>query len=92
MNAMPEAPVLTDLAPYVEKLPPFIARKRVDYFTGGAVSPKKLANDDCVGRGPAVRQVVNGAIEYPTAFLLAYLEGLGVRTIVVPKFARLPHA
>lgn len=87
MNAtqLPPAPPLTDLAPYLDKLPPFISRKRVDYFTGGAVSPKKLANDDAVSKGPLVRQKIGESIVYPTAFFLAYLETKGVKTIVVPQ-------
>ena len=81
---MPPAPALTHLAPYLERLPPVIARKGVRWFTGGAISPKKLANDDARGRGPLVRQRIGEAVVYPTPFFLAYLESLGVRTIVVP--------
>lgn len=81
---IPEEPVLTDLAPYLDVLPPLIARKRVAYFTGGAISPKKVANDDCRGTGPAVRHRIGEAIVYPKAFFLAYLESLGVKTVVVP--------
>ena len=82
---IPPAPPLTHLAPYLDKLPPIIARKRVGYFTGGAVSPKKLANDDSRSKGPLVRQLIGDAVVYPTPFFLAYLESLGVRTIVVPR-------
>lgn len=82
---LPPAPPLTDLAPYLEQLPPFIARKRVSYFTGGAISPKKLANDDSRSKGPMVRQRIGESIVYPTAFFLAYLESLGVKTIIVPR-------
>ena len=67
------------------QLPPFIARKRVAYFTGGAVSPKKLANDDAVSKGPLVRQKIGESVVYPTPFFLAYLESKGVKTIVVPQ-------
>ena len=81
---IPEEPVLTDLAPYLDVLPPLIARKRVAYFTGGAISPKKVANDDCRGTGPAVRHRIGEAIVYPKAIFLAYLESLGVKTVVVP--------
>lgn len=83
-QTVPPAPVLTHLAPYLEKLPPMIARKRVDYFTGGAISPKKLANDDHDGNGPLVRQRIGESIVYPTPHFLAYLERLGVQTIVPP--------
>ena len=43
-HPIPPAPELKDLASYLDKLPPMISRKKVAYFTGGAVSPKKLAN------------------------------------------------
>ena len=41
-HPIPPAPELKDLASYLDKLPPMISRKKVAYFTGGAVSPKKL--------------------------------------------------
>ena len=82
---LPPAPQLTELAPYLEQLPPFISRKKVAYFTGGAVSPKKLANDDAASKGPLVRQKIGESVVYPTAFFLAYLEANGVKTIVVPQ-------
>lgn len=84
-SKLPPAPPLTELKEYLDKLPPFIARKRVGYFTGGAVSPKKLANDDARSKGPIVRQRIGEAVVYPTPFFLAYLESLGVRTIIVPR-------
>lgn len=84
-SKLPPAPPLTELEEYLDKLPPFIARKRVGYFTGGAVSPKKLANDDARSKGPIVRQRIGEAVVYPTPFFLAYLESLGVRTIIVPR-------
>lgn len=82
---LPPAPPLTELAPYLEQLPPFIARKKAGYFTGGAVSPKRLANDDAASKGPLVRQKIGEAVVYPTPFFLAYLETKGVKTIVVPQ-------
>ena len=82
---LPPDPQLTDLALYAGKLPPMISRKEVAYFTGGAISSKKLANDDSLGKGPLVRQTICGAIVYPTQFFLAYLESQGVKTVVVPQ-------
>ena len=82
---LPPAPPLTDLESYLDKLPPMIARKRVAYFTGGALSPKKLANDDARSKGPLVRHRIGESIVYPTPFFLAYLESLGVRTIIAPR-------
>lgn len=84
VREFPEHPILTDLAPYLDELPPLIARKKVAYFTGGAISSKKMANDDSRGIGPAVRHRIGEAIVYPKAFFLAYLESLGVKTVVVP--------
>lgn len=82
---LPQAPQLTELAPYLEQLPPFIARKKAAYFTGGAISSKKLANDDAAGKGPLVRQKIGEAVVYPAPFFLAYLEAKGVKTIVAPQ-------
>lgn len=69
----------------LDKLPPFIARKEVKYFTGGALSGRTLANDDSMQRGPLVRHVCNGHVMYPTEYLLEYLEKKGILTIVVPQ-------
>ncbi|SCM69969.1 hypothetical protein [Desulfovibrio sp. 86] len=82
---IPPAPELGALKSYLPLLPPMIARKRVPFFTGGAISSKKLANDDWGGKGPKVRQKIGDAVVYPTPFFLAYLESQGVTTIVVPK-------
>ena len=84
-HPIPPAPELKDLASYLDKLPAMISRKKVAYFTGGAVSPKKLANDDSLCKGPLVRQKIGETVVYPTPYLLAYLESLGVKTVVVPQ-------
>lgn len=34
---------------------------------------------------PLVRQKIGDAVVYPTVFFLAYLEKLGVKTIVTPQ-------
>lgn len=49
---LPPAPELKVLGAYLDKLPPMIARKEVKWFTGGAVSSKKVSNDDYLGNGP----------------------------------------
>ncbi|WP_394027457.1 hypothetical protein [Desulfovibrio falkowii] len=82
---IPPTPELTSLKNYLPLLPPMIARKSVPFFTGGAISSKKLANDDWGGKGPKVRQKIGDAVVYPTPFFLAYLESQGVTTIVVPQ-------
>jgi len=84
-NALPPAPQLLHLGGYLDKLPPMIARKGVKYFTGGLISPKKLANDDSAGKGPLVRQKIGEGVVYPTPYFLAYLEAQGVHVIAVPQ-------
>ena len=83
---LPDPPQLTVLQPLLDKLPPFIARKEVKYFTGGAISSKKLSNDDSRSVGPAVRMKIGDTVVYPTPFFLAYLEQQGVSVIEVPQF------
>ena len=82
---IPAAPELGELAQYLDKLPPFIARKGVKYFTGGAFSAKKLANDDALCKGPLVRQKIGDTVVYPREHFLAYLAKMGVKTIVTPE-------
>lgn len=84
-KTLPDPPKLTVLQPLVDKLPPFIARKEVKYFTGGAISSKKLSNDDYRAVGPAVRMKIGDTVVYPTPFLLVYLESQGISIIEVPK-------
>ena len=84
-KTQPDPPKLNVLKPQVDKLPPFIARKEVKYFTGGAISSKKLSNDDYRAVGPAVRMKIGDTVVYPTPFLLAYLESQGISIIEVPK-------
>lgn len=81
----PAAPKLEYFEELLDVLPPFIARKKVPWFTGGAISSKKMANDDALSIGPRVRQKIGDTIVYPTPFFLEYLERKGVHTIVVPQ-------
>lgn len=76
-------PELGILGEYVEMMPPFIARASVHHFTGGAIKPKTLQNDDEKGKGPRKSIYVAGKRCYPTAFLLEYLERKGVSEIVI---------
>lgn len=73
---------LQDLIPH---LPPLIARKAVKWFTGGGLSPKTLANDDKLGRGPRQRKVIGEQIYYPREAFVDYLERKGVVNINVPE-------
>lgn len=78
-------PHVSQLAEYVPQFPPMIARKAVKWMTGGGITPKTLANDDKLGRGPRRRQKIGEQVYYPREFFLEYLEKKGVVTINVPE-------
>ena len=82
MGEHAESSVLGYLSPLY---PPLIARKAVKWFTGGGLSPKTLANDDKLGRGPRQRQLIGEQVYYPREAFVAYLENKGVRVIDVPE-------
>jgi len=52
-----------------------VARTEVSRFSGGAVSPKFLANQDCLRMGPRGAIRINGKICYPKDALLEWLRG-----------------
>lgn len=54
-----------------------VARRQVGEFTGGLITPKSLANADCLGQGPAERLEICGRIGYPVD---AFVEWLRSRT------------
>jgi len=54
-------------------LPPIIARKHVDYFTGGILTRSRLAEADCRGEGPADPIRIGRCVSYWTRHLLAWL-------------------
>lgn len=81
VTRIPDPPQLKVLGCFLSQLPPMIARKEVKYFTGGAISPKSVSNDDYLGNGPKFRMKMGDAVVYPTAFFLAYLEAKGVKLI-----------
>ena len=85
VTQIPDPPQLKVLGCFLSQLPPMIARKEVKYFTGGAISPKSVSNDDYLGNGPKFRMKMGDAVVYPTAFFLAYLEAKGVTLIVPPS-------
>ena len=83
MEKYAEPGVLSYLIPLY---PPLIARKAVKWFTGGGLSPKTLANDDKLGRGPRQRRLIIGEqVYYPREAFVAYLENKGVKVIDVPE-------
>lgn len=85
MKAKEVAPAqLRYLAECLDYLPPIIARKQVNVFTGGWVTTKTLANDDCKGIGPRKRFASSQlGVAYPTAYLLEYLERKGVEEVII---------
>ncbi|PSH02666.1 MAG: hypothetical protein CXZ00_16260 [Acidobacteria bacterium] len=50
-----------------------VARKVFDKFSGGAVSPKQLANLDSDGEGPSERIMVGKHVCYPVTAAVAFL-------------------
>ena len=67
---------------FTEKLPPIIARRKVDSLLGGVVASKTLKNADSTGTGPDVAYVVGRNIAYRTDSLLAWIvANLGVNKI-----------
>ena len=58
---------------WCEKLPPVLSRKKLDWFLGGIVSRKHIANMDSAGDGPATRFLVGRETMYPTRDLLVWL-------------------
>jgi hypothetical protein len=56
-----------------------VARQRVREFSGGALSPKLLANLDCEGRGPAGRMMVGRQIVYPVDALIDFMKHRTIR-------------
>lgn len=67
-----------------QDLPPMIARKKADWFTGGRVSPKSLANEDKLGKGPKKRAIIGGEVCYPREAFVEYLLSKNVEVIDVP--------
>ncbi len=52
----------------------FVPRKAVGRFTNGLLSPRTLANLDCVGKGPRGRVRIGNQIAYPVTELMEWLE------------------
>jgi len=53
---------------------PVVARKKVEAFSGGAISGKTLANVDSQGKGPEGSFVLCGQRVYPVTSLIKYLK------------------
>ncbi len=68
----------TDFTPHfkslTEKWPSaFVAREKIAEFTGGAITPGRMANLDCQGVGPE-RIRIGRKICYPVTSLVRWLE------------------
>lgn len=50
----------------------WVARREIGAFLGGALSPRTLANIDCVGQGPK-RMVLNRTVVYAVDDLISWL-------------------
>ena len=53
---------------------PFVAREKVGEFTGGIITPKSMANLDCIGEGPAGRIICGRKVAYPVIEFITWLE------------------
>ena len=67
-------------------LPLVIARNQVGKLTGGALSPKTLANLDSLGLGPRTRIKLGRRVAYPTPVLLEWLEARSTTIAALPSW------
>ena len=58
---------------WADRLPPVIARKHVDWFLGGIVSPSALSLADSQGNGPDSPIKIGKCVAYHTRELLTWL-------------------
>jgi len=58
---------------WADRLPPIIARKHVDWFLGGIVSPSALSAADAEGKGPDNPVRIGKCVAYHTRDLLTWL-------------------
>lgn len=68
----------TDLSKHFQELSrkwpsTFVARERIYDFTGGLITPGRIANLDSQGEGPANRFRVGRKVVYPVADLVEWL-------------------
>lgn len=83
-----EPPKLTDLAPLLLDIPPFITRESVSSVLGMPVSSKTMRNHDCLGTGPRLRFSVANKVVYPAAFLLEWVEQQDLRPSVAKPIVK----
>lgn len=54
--------------------PPVVARSSIAAFTGGALQPGTMANEDSRGTGPAGKFLMAGKVVYEKAQLVEWLK------------------
>jgi len=69
----------TEIEKVIEKMAdrwptPVVARKAIREFSGGVLSPKTMANEDCNGTGPEGRFLLMNQVCYPVANLIEWLK------------------
>ena len=52
----------------------FVARGKVEEFSGGILNPRSMANADCAGIGPKDKIKIGRKIAYSVEALIAYME------------------
>lgn len=64
-----------DLSHLAEHWPSsIVCREKIGDFTGGAITPGRMANLDALGQGPGERLRIGRKIAYPIRSLVAWLE------------------
>ena len=53
---------------------PFVARSKLDEFSGGALNARTMANHDSAGTGPAGRINMGRKVIYPVNEVIAWME------------------
>lgn len=82
-NSLPLTPDQEAFLAEFSSLPPIIARKDVEFFLGGLVTRKTLANADAKGEGPEVAWAVGRNVAYRTHSLLEWiLRNFEIRRLV----------
>ena len=59
---------------------PVVARKSIKEFSGGILSQKTLANEDCNGTGPEGRFLLMNQTVYPVENLIVWLKSRSAKS------------
>jgi hypothetical protein len=66
---------------------PVVARKAIKEFSGGILSAKTMANEDCNGTGPQGRFLMMNQTCYPVESLVAWLKSRSAKSWAERKVA-----